>query len=299
MGTAMATSTVIARSSGDGAAITGGSPAGGSDEALLPGSRVAVRPQGRTRLDFTSGTRIDLHEASELAVVSLGPSQIFSLAGGSLRADVAKLKTGERFIVRTLDAEVEVHGTSFLLGTASPVPSCGAGTTTRLTVYEGVVTVRARGLETRVAAGSVWPADCPAEGATAAAPSGPGASSGPSARLASAAPGASFRAEAAPPPGSAAVTVPLSDLTSQNDLFAAAVQETQAGRLEAAIERYDAFLARYPDAPLAESAASQRMKVLRDTHDAARAAAAARAYLARYPEGYSRRDAEAILGDGR
>jgi hypothetical protein len=53
-------------------------------------------------------------------------------------------------------------------------------------------------------------------------------------------------------------------------------------------------MARYPASPLAESAAVQRMNLLAAS-DPARVKVAARQYLARYPQGYARTEAEGLL----
>jgi outer membrane protein assembly factor BamD (BamD/ComL family) len=88
---------------------------------------------------------------------------------------------------------------------------------------------------------------------------------------------------------------PPSELSTQNDLFAQAVAAKRNGQNAAAVAAFERFLARYPASPLAETATVERMKLLA-TYDPGRAAAAARDYLARFPRGYARRDAEAIAG---
>ena len=56
------------------------------------------------------------------------------------------------------------------------------------------------------------------------------------------------------------------------------------------------MLARFPNGALAESAAVQRMKVMREI-DRGRARELARAYLARYPHGFAREQAAALLAE--
>jgi hypothetical protein len=70
------------------------------------------------------------------------------------------------------------------------------------------------------------------------------------------------------------------------------------GNLPLAIDKMDRFLERYPASHLAENAAAERMRLLRGL-DPAKAAGAARQYLQRYPAGYARADAEAILAGSR
>ncbi len=57
----------------------------------------------------------------------------------------------------------------------------------------------------------------------------------------------------------------------------------------------DRLLARYPGGPLSESAVVERMKVL-ESVDRRAARQAATDYLRRYPRGFGRADAEALLG---
>jgi hypothetical protein len=282
---------IVVHSSGDGAEVVGGQPDVGGGQALPAGARVVALPHGHALLSFASGTRVNVDEGGDVTVIDEGATQILALAGGTLRADVEKLKAGERFIVRTVDAEVEVHGTSFRVGTVSPDPACGGGTRTRLKVLEGVVTIRSSGVETRVPAGSSWPADCAEHPApVAAGPVGPPrpASTGP------VRPEPSSADPAPPPAASVAATASVSDLTAENDLFAAAAADRRAGNLNGALALYDGFLAKYPGAPLAETVAAKRLGLLHDTHDP-RAAAAAADYLARYPNGYARDAARDIL----
>jgi hypothetical protein len=155
-----------------------------------------------------------------------------------------------------------------------------------VTVYEGVVSVRHSGQEARIAAGQNWPSTCvelhdqPTERATKR-PVG----SSPQ------------RTASVETPSSAPEPLqPGSDLGEQNDLFGRALAAKRSGVTGEAIQGFEAFISRYPSSSLAESAFAQRMKLLR-TVDRARAAAAAEQYLARYPHGFARADAEAIRRD--
>jgi ferric-dicitrate binding protein FerR (iron transport regulator) len=276
---------IIAHPSGDGAMVVGTSSAPLTaplmaplmeGESLAPGSRIVARPGGHAILAFSTGTRLTVEDGGDVTLVDSGPTSVIALSHGVLRADVAKLQAHERFLVRTDDAEIEVRGTSFRVQVAGE--PCAAGAT-RVDVYEGVVVVRSRGDETRVAAGESFSPACAssreANGpVTSAQGSHPAAASG-----------------AAHPP-------PASSLGAQNDLFGAAVSAKQSGNTRGAIDRFDAFVTRYPSSPLAESAAVQRMKLLRGL-DGGRAAAAARAYLARWPDGFGRAEAEAIVAGAR
>jgi len=257
--------------------------------ALEKGDRLLVEHGSRATVAMANGTYLLLEEAADLVLTSPAPATSFELAAGSVRADVAKLKPHERFVIHTADAEVEVHGTSFEVSRVDPDPACGRGTTTRVKVREGVVSVRAHGTETFVHPNEVWPSGC---AATASSPATTGT-------LPTSAPAASTREPAqdevaAPPSPKRAAEAPASSLAAQNDLFERAIARKRAGDPAGAVAALDDLLARYPSSHLAQSARAERMKLLRGI-DPKRARAAARDYLDRYPSGFARHDAELIV----
>jgi ferric-dicitrate binding protein FerR (iron transport regulator) len=294
----------IAIASGSGAIVAapGSSSPAVIGRALQAGSRLFVDPNAGATLSLSTGTHLEVEPGSQLSVIEDSRAQVFTLNAGSLRADVAKLGKDERFIVRTADAEVEVRGTSFLVDVVPSDPACGAGTTTRVKVFEGVVTVRAAGQEEAVGRGEHWPRGCRAAPALAPSaraaikhparvetpaptPATTGLPSDPESPLLAALPSASrARATQRPP----------SSLAEENNLFAEGMFARQHGNVPLAVERMDRFLERYPASHLAENAATERMRLLRAL-DPVRAATAARQYLQRYPNGFARADAEAIL----
>jgi len=85
-----------------------------------------------------------------------------------------------------------------------------------------------------------------------------------------------------------------SNLAEQNDLFHHAVTAQQRGDSREAVAAYDRLLSKYPTGQLAEGAMVFRMRLLRSATPA-RAVAAARQYLATYPRGQARDEAEAIV----
>lgn len=238
---------------------------------LATGDHVATGHGGRVLLAFSTGTSALVQEDAEVAVDALGASEQLRLDSGSIELHVAKQAPDERFVVRTPDAEVEVRGTRFRVSIVPADTSCGGGTVTRVAVFEGVVVVRHAGTEARLAAGEQWPGSCAVASESAAS------------------------APAAPPPASH--TAPAasggSTLSEQNDLFARAMAAKRRHDDATALAGFDRLLARYPRSPLAENAAVERMRLLRDT-DPVRAARAARAYLATYPNGFARGEAQAI-----
>jgi hypothetical protein len=241
--------------------------------ALVAGSRVMAPPDARLLLAFSTGTSALLEDGADVTLAAAGVSQVLKLDAGAMDLHVSKVKDGERFVVRTSDAEVEVRGTAFRVSVV-PAEACGAGTTTRVAVSEGVVVVHRDGKDVRVATGEQWPTGCGAPAiASAATPLASGA-----------------------PPRSSAAATPASTLAEQNDLFARAVAAKRRGDLAGALRGFDRFLARYPSSALAESAAVERMRILRST-DPGRAVTTARQYLARYPNGFAHAEAEAIVAE--
>jgi len=249
-----------------------------SPAALSAGDHVLASNGGSVVL--ASGTRLVLEGNSDLAVASAGKSTIFDVRTGSVRFDVAKLAADDRFIVRTVDSEVEVRGTVFSVSIASPEARCGS-TPTRVAVREGVVVVRHAGAETRLLAGDSWP-KCepalPAPPPTVATPA-PVAETPAPAVVVSPTP----TQQIAPKP-------PPTDLAAQNDVFAEGIAKKRSGDQEGAIATFDRLLTKWPGSPLAENAAAERMRLA--TGD--RAVAYAKAYLARFPNGFAAKEARTI-----
>lgn len=282
----------------------------GPDAPIVVGDRVDVGEGGSATVALSDGSRVRAEAGSELRVESLAASRRFVLARGTMRADVHKLGAGERFVVATDDAEVEVHGTSFQVAVAEAPDAC-ASTRTRVHVFEGVVAVRGLGDETKLYAGEDWPAACarttragqtatdagPAVAAPATQGDAPQAISAPTATpTVTGDPGAS-----APTPPSARTAItpadppraPSTALAEQNRLFAEATAARRRGDDATAIATYGRLVERHPTGSLAEAAAVERMRLLA-RGDAVRARDAARAYLARYPKGFARAEAERL-----
>jgi TolA-binding protein len=264
-------------------------------DRLASGDRLVTASDGRAEIALSTGTSVVVAPAADVTFTQVARAQTFALTAGSVNARVAKLHEGERFLVRTADTEVEVRGTVFEVAVVPSDPSCGEGTTTRVSVTEGVVVVRNHGEEVRVAAGEHWPVGCAAPKPLAA----------PSASSAAAAPnGAPSASACATPSGSAAAAPPqptrvgLADpsagpLASQNDLFDLALAAKYRGDLEGALAGFERYLGTYPTGEHVESASVQRMRILAKL-DRGRAVEAAKAYLAQHPKGFARDEAEAL-----
>jgi ferric-dicitrate binding protein FerR (iron transport regulator) len=276
----------------------------GSGTALAPRDRVVTSASGRLAISLASGTHLVVGTSSDFAITEQGLTLAFALSAGTLSADVARLGTGERFVVRTLDGEVEVRGTSFQVRIVDPSSTCGAGTRTRVVVTEGTVVVRAFGREDSVHKGESWPPDCAAPAASGALIPTPLVASA----SASAAPPSSDVALGARKSTSKGLPAPVvvvgapppeSDLAAQNALFAEASAARRRGDGATALAAYERFLEQHPGSQLAESAYVERMRLLAAASDPRRGAEAARAYLARYPRGFARGEATDLAANGR
>ena len=294
--------TAIASPTGDGARVL--TPSGSeplqSGGALLPGGRLVAGPTGGAALRLSTGTEIAVEHDGSLVFSEAGPNEHFMLSQGAMQAHVAKLRSGERFIVSTPDAEIEVHGTVFRVAVVAADPECGASARTRVEVLEGVVEVRAYGQASFVHPGEHWPASCsdpaPAEAtarAVALVPPRRPSPAGPR-TLASSPRAASPKTGVSAEPTSETA---LSLAKAQNDLFSRAVAARREGDTETALAKFQALMTQYPSSALAESAAAARLRILTsgNSKNLGAATRAAREYLARYPRGFAASDANSIL----
>ena len=248
--------------------------------ALGIGARVVAPEGAEVRLGTANGSSLSVERAGELGVKELG----------------------ERFLITTEDAEIEVHGTVFRVALTAPDAAC-AGSRTRVSVFEGVVSVRAGGNETFVAAGDAWPADCGTPKADVGADETT-ATGTEAARDGNARDGHRARPErSGHRTGGLAASAaratndkgaePASLLAIENDLFAAGVHARKRNQPGEAVRFLSLLIERYPDGPLTESAMVQRMKILTSL-DPGSAARAASEYLSRFPTGYARGEAERL-----
>ena len=240
----------------EGSAIASVTAADGEVQPLLIGQEWHAGERLRSdalpiALTGADGTTIEVDPRSELQLVRADVERWFRLARGAVSAHVTKLKAGERFVVATPDAEVEVRGTRFQVTVVPSDEACGQGVVTRVAVSEGVVVVRSLGDEIKVEAGHHWPLGCPErtlsperpapERATVSVKHAPARAS-------------SVRSEPAE-------SVSASTLATENDLFSSALKAGRAGDRREAVELLDVLLARFPQSPLRQSAASARAKL--------------------------------------
>jgi ferric-dicitrate binding protein FerR (iron transport regulator) len=280
--------TVVATQVGAGARLFRAGQAGVLDEGgqVASGDRVAAGGAGLS-MRLSTGTTLKVEAASELQIVEAGPAMRLALLKGAVQAKVAKLHQGERFVVATPDAEIEVRGTSFRLTAGAADTICDEPSSTRLEVFEGMVAVRRGSAVTLVGAGSVWPSGCQRRPQVTPLPTPASAAKiveAPRLRR-------SVAMSPAPPPPRA--PEPESTLAQQNDLFARAVAARRSGDRQGALERFFELERRFPSSPLGEASMVERMRLV-TSRDREAGRAVAREYLARYPDGFARAEARAL-----
>lgn len=209
---------------------------GGSARDVAPGANIQV--DWADVLETPSKDGADLRLSNVVAMAMSPETKVDEIIGrhghveritlsmGRLHLNVAKLKEGRRFHVKTPSAELKVRGTAFdveVLGGVSP--------STCVRVQEGLIEVTTPVSSDMLGAGQAWGCERRRQ---------PGAIRRPVPELV---PTVSRRAL---PIGRA--------LGLQNRLFQKALRAHQIGDLAEAIKFYTAFLDRYPNAPLSAQA---------------------------------------------
>jgi hypothetical protein len=258
-----------------------------------PGDDVVTTSDGAIHLDLSNGAAITLEPASSFHLPDPHPSPNGSspvqeqarLDVGAVRVHVPPLAAGHTFAIKTPDAVVTVHGTSFTVEVGefanadaprlAPASPSGQKLMTRVSVSEGTVSVSHQGREVFIGAGMRWisPRVEPRDEASAAAPD-----NGPRPRA----------------PSAARPVAPSSDLAEENRLFRAEKEAAKAGRYRAAVEILNDLLQRFPTSPFAQEARVDRFRALKSAGDQAGAAREAQSYLALYPNGFAREEAKKI-----
>ena len=212
--------------------------------------------------------------------------ELVALEDGAVRFSVRHLEIGERFLVRTRDAEVEVRGTIFRV-------EARLGQIRAVAVTEGRVEVRFAGTVTLLAAGESWSPGAPASRhAAVGMPQSKAETAGvrsPVAALSAESRPAEPEPSAESQPATAAA--PSAERTAA---FGEAVRMFERGDYGAAAGRLEAFSTAHPSDSRAEDAEFLAILALKRAGRASEAAALARRYLERRPNGYRRAEAEAI-----
>lgn len=226
--------------------------------AVMPGDQIRAPGHG-AQIDLPGGTRLVVAPDGALDLLDLGPHARLALRAGRVQADVAKLAPGERFVLVTADAEVEVKGTSFEVAVVAN-PGCPGGTATWVKVQEGVVAVTSGDAVLSLRAGESWSRPCPPVPSRRAILRGsatervrPARAHRPRAPEMPDAPATVAEPTVAP--------LPSSTLREENDLFAAALLAEKTGDVAAALRHFDELLVRFPGGSLAAAAREQRHRL--------------------------------------
>jgi hypothetical protein len=271
-------------------------------------SRSPAEPDELARWTVPSVPSAAPAPAGEQATVRPAPTAQFTrertagleqvrLRAGRIDVYVPRLADGERFVVITADAEVEVRGTDFQVAAAGDLLRA-------VLVREGVVEVRRKGDSIQLRAGQQWRAPdevaaLPADGRTPGAEqldeaaADPGQRSGSSGASRSEARGQE-RASSGRDHEATADEARERLRDPASIAFAQAVRLLEQGHYERAAARLSAFALEHPDDPRAEDA---RFLVIVAQQRAGRRTAAelaARDYLKRHPDGDRRAEAQSI-----
>ena len=231
-----------------------------------------------------------------------GGVEIVRLTEGAVSLAVRHLQAGERFLVKTGDAEVEVRGTLFRVEAASDHLRTVA-------VSEGKVEVRFHGASFVVTADQRW--DRPADAAPVAPASAPPAEApslaASTANLSPIDPPLAASAKPAAPAKLAPAVKLAATAKAASSAEPAASSEEGLGSFEqgmgmmergdygAAAKHLEAFSKSNPRDDRSEDAAFLVILALSRAGRSVEATAAARRYLATYPAGYRRAQAQAIV----
>lgn len=242
------------------------------------GEVVTTAAESRLGVGVEAGTVV-LGESSRLEFVapSAGERRV-RLGAGTVDVDLpVKLAAGRHLVVETPNVEVLVVGTAFSVG----VREAGTAVATRVSVRRGTVWVMENGKRRAVlVAGQEW------ESALPAAPAAEPAEESPA-------------PAAAPKPASGAGSRGGDGtLAEENKLFQAGLSARNAGDPAAAAEAFATLLARYPRSVLAEQALAERFRALERAGRGSAAVVTARRYLASYPRGFARAEAERLTQGG-
>jgi hypothetical protein len=217
---------------------------------------------------------------SELEVVRPTPGERrLRLGKGGVDVDLpVKLARGQHLVIETPDADVLVVGTAFTVDLRSE----GGQRVTAVEVRRGTVWVQQNGRQAAVLhAGQHWRSGARAAEVREVPP-----------ELESE---IAVRPRSAPrSAGSSLRAKDSGTLAEENRLFESALSARNAGDNSAAAEQFRVLLSRYPGSILAEQALAGQFRSLERAGRTSTAVVAARRYLAKYPQGFARADAERL-----
>jgi hypothetical protein len=229
-------------------------------------------------LGLSSGD-VKLMSAGRLEVVSTSAAERRLRVGfGAIDVDLPrKLPNGQALILETPDAQVRVVGTAFRVDVSLDDTGKPA---TEVNVRRGTVWVTQRGeRRATLGAGSKWRSAAQPAARAAVEP------------LAVETPTKTAHGPSRPSRAAEA----QGTLAEENRLYESALAARNAGDDRRAAEGFGQLLARYPRSVLGEQSLAERFRALDRAGQVSLSVAAARRYLAAYPDGFARADAERIV----
>jgi len=280
-------------------------PVGGAaGTRISPADELRTTANAHARAVLANGAVVDVDPSTSLRFdANTGAAQGVEELGldrGTIALKVPKLGPHRRLSIRTPDATVTVRGTEFRVD----VRDHDGHSATGVKVVEGSVWVTSNGREITLEKGSEWSSDSGSAEA-AGAPSSDVPSRGSAPAPAAAAPEAPSSAAAAPTapavaPANGPSSAPSvhdearSTLGAENDQYQRGVGAARAGDDRKALAAFETFLAHYPASPLAQSAEVERFRALKRLGRIEEASRRARRYLAAYPSGFARAEAQSV-----
>jgi TolA-binding protein len=276
--------------------------------ALLVGILVARGSSWRSKAPASQAVHFtvqDVHLA-QWAQEQAGEMTRLRLASGSAAFQVQRVEPHQRFVLLLPDGEIEVHGTRFVVDVLD-------GHTMRVSVTEGVVSLRLQSQAEKVLhAGEGWTRSEPnADPTSSNAPPAeviPEAESQPGVPNTSLPQAATTHAErrgrdgetptngsSPKPPASA----PANDAHPAIDAFSAGVSAFEGGDYRSAERNFSRFLVEAPGDPRVEDASFLRALAHARMGDRQGAAQLAQKYLAQFPSGLRRKEAERLARDAK
>jgi hypothetical protein len=256
-------------------------------EVFVGGESVSTAAYSVAELGIASG-RAELEASSELTFVAPTSSERrLRLGSGSVDVDLPhKLEGGKHLIIETPNVEVMVIGTAFTVAVGS---EHGAAST-HVRVRRGTVWIMHGGKQRAVLhAGDQWTspvATTAVDAATEPVAQAPVAERAVHARPRRGAPAARVSEKSR--------VVDKGTLEEENRLFQAGLTARNGGDAGGAADAFASLLAHYPRSVLREQALAEQFRAQERAGRGSAAAVAARRYLASYPNGFARADAERI-----
>jgi hypothetical protein len=252
------------------AALVGDVFQGGETVLTARGSSLEIGIEsGRARLSAESDLEVVRPSSSERRL---------RLDKGGVDVDLpSKLVRGGHLVIETPDAEVVVVGTAFSVDLRQEK----TGSLTVVAVRRGTVWIRRDGQQEAVLKpGDTWRSRLE--------------TSDPVPVVVTETELAPVRRQAVRSPAPPSRAKESGTLAEENRLFEAGLSARNAGQHAAAAENFRTLLSRYPATVLAEQALAGQFRSLERAGRLSTAIVAARRYLASYPKGFARADAERL-----